>query len=138
MNVHIGEVVSSVRAVDGDPALSPRAMEQIVRAVLRAVLREWGERIQSAQGDAAVLRLIESSPALRARLNQRRDAMRDRVAIALCERPDSGLDAFTADLLTGCAAVALDAANREWLRCDGATDRTDLIDRAFDVMAPAS
>ena len=37
MNVHIGEVVSSVRAVDGDPALSPRAMEQIVRAVLRAV-----------------------------------------------------------------------------------------------------
>ncbi|WP_433251390.1 TetR family transcriptional regulator [Actinomadura nitritigenes] len=118
-------------------AVRARPAEEPPWTVLRAVLREWGERIQSAQRDPAVLRLIESSPALRARLNQRRDAMRDRITTALCERPGPRLDAFTADLLTGCAAAALDAANREWLRCDGAADRTDLIDRAFGVMAPA-
>jgi hypothetical protein len=37
MDVHIAEVVSTVRAVDGEALLSPRVMEQIVQAVLRAV-----------------------------------------------------------------------------------------------------
>jgi hypothetical protein len=37
MDVEIGEVTSTVRAVDGASALSPRTMDQIVRAVLRAL-----------------------------------------------------------------------------------------------------
>lgn len=37
MEVRIGELVSTVHAVDGDSLLTPRTLEQIVRAVLRAV-----------------------------------------------------------------------------------------------------
>jgi len=37
MDVHIGEIVSTVRAVDGDALLAPQTLEKIVRAVLRAV-----------------------------------------------------------------------------------------------------
>ena len=37
MDVEIGEVVSTVRAVDGDAALAPETMAKIVRAVLAAV-----------------------------------------------------------------------------------------------------
>jgi hypothetical protein len=37
MDVHIGEISSIVRAVDGDSVLTPQMMEKIVQAVLRAV-----------------------------------------------------------------------------------------------------
>jgi hypothetical protein len=40
MDVEIGEIASTVRAVEGDSVLSPRTMEQIVRAVLRALHEE--------------------------------------------------------------------------------------------------
>ncbi|MEW2353649.1 TetR family transcriptional regulator [Spirillospora sp. NPDC029432] len=106
-------------------------------AVLRAVLREWEGRIHAARRDPATLRLIESTPALRARLNLRRDGMRERITAALLDRPGDGLDAFTADLLTACAAAAVDAAGREWLRGDGTADRGELVDRAFTLLAPA-
>jgi hypothetical protein len=36
MDVHIGEISSIVRAVDGDSVLTPQMMEKIVQAVLRA------------------------------------------------------------------------------------------------------
>lgn len=37
MDVEIGEVVSTVRAVDGDGLLAPQTLDRIVRAVLRVV-----------------------------------------------------------------------------------------------------
>jgi len=37
MEVEIGNVVSTVRAVDGDSLLTPQTLEKIVRAVLQAV-----------------------------------------------------------------------------------------------------
>lgn len=37
MEVQIGELASTVRAVDGDSLLTPQTLEQIVRAVLQAV-----------------------------------------------------------------------------------------------------
>jgi hypothetical protein len=37
MDIHIGEAVSRVRAVDGDSLLAPKTLEKIVRAVLEAV-----------------------------------------------------------------------------------------------------
>ncbi len=41
MEVNIEDVVSTIRAVDGDSVLSPKTMEKIVRTVLEAVhLRE--------------------------------------------------------------------------------------------------
>ncbi|WP_026400562.1 TetR family transcriptional regulator [Actinomadura rifamycini] len=121
------EVAAAVRA---------RPAEEPPWTVLRIVLREREEHIHAAQRDPAVLRLIESTPALRARLHQRRDAMRGRIAAALRERPGAGLDAFAADLLTGCAGAALDAAGREWLRRGGDVDRGELVDRAFAALAP--
>jgi hypothetical protein len=37
MEVQIGDLTSTVRAVDGDSLLAPKTMEKIVRAVLQAV-----------------------------------------------------------------------------------------------------
>jgi hypothetical protein len=37
MDVHIGDLQSTVRAVDGDALLSPQTLEKIVRVVLQAV-----------------------------------------------------------------------------------------------------
>jgi hypothetical protein len=37
MEVYIGELQSTVRAVDGDALLSPQTLEKIVRVVLQAV-----------------------------------------------------------------------------------------------------
>jgi hypothetical protein len=37
MDVYIDEIVSTVRAVDGEALLAPQTLERIVRAVLRAV-----------------------------------------------------------------------------------------------------
>ncbi len=37
MDVQIGEMVSTVRAVDGESLLSPQTMARIVNAVMRAV-----------------------------------------------------------------------------------------------------
>jgi hypothetical protein len=44
MDVQIGEVVSTVRAVDGDSLLSPQTMDKIVRLVLQAVREEEAHR----------------------------------------------------------------------------------------------
>ncbi|GAA4083358.1 MULTISPECIES: TetR family transcriptional regulator [Actinomadura] len=103
---------------------------------LHLVLRDWEGRIHAAQRELTGLRLIETTPALRARLHQKRDELRARIATALRERPGSTLDAFTADLLTAAAGAALDAAAREWLRSDGTADRSALIAEAFAVLSP--
>jgi AcrR family transcriptional regulator len=105
---------------------------------LRAVLGTWEGRIHASQQELAGLRLVESTPVLRARLHYKRDELRGRVAEALRERPGSGLDAFTADLLVAAAGSALDAASREWLRSEGKADRAALVERAFALLSPAS
>ncbi|GAB2901598.1 TetR family transcriptional regulator [Streptomyces mayteni] len=103
---------------------------------LTTALAGWQDRIHAAQRELPGLRLIESSPALRARLAQKRDELRALVAEALRTRPGARLDAFTADLLTGAAATALDAAADEWLRTGGQADRAALLARAFALLEP--
>lgn len=103
---------------------------------LRSVLCAWEERITTSADRLARQRLIEQTPALRARHAQRREMARRQIAEALRERPGTHLDVFTADLLTAAAGAALDAASREWLRADGKADRTLLAARAFDVLRP--
>jgi hypothetical protein len=51
MEIDIGEIVSTVHAVDGDSVLSPRTLEKIVRVVLEAVnaQEEHRERVRSEQ-----------------------------------------------------------------------------------------
>ncbi|WP_106396462.1 TetR family transcriptional regulator [Actinocorallia populi] len=120
-------VAADIRARSGDePAWD----------CLHAVLRRWNGEILDARRELTGLRLIESSPALRARLHHRRDELRVRVGEALLQREGSELDVFTADLLTAAAGAALDAADRAWLRSDGTADRGELVDRAFALLAP--
>ncbi|MEV6156390.1 TetR family transcriptional regulator [Nonomuraea sp. NPDC052129] len=98
---------------------------------LHAVLRDWESRI-NAQVDG--MRLIESTPALRTRLLQKRDEARSRIIQALTDR---GVSALEADLAAAAAGAALDVVAREWLRTDGSTDRLALVDRAFAMLRPA-
>jgi hypothetical protein len=44
MDAHIGDIRSTIRAVDGTGALSPAAMEQIIRTVLEAVEEHMDRR----------------------------------------------------------------------------------------------
>ena len=44
MEVQIGDLQSTVRAVDGDSLLSPQTMEKIVRVVLQAVNEQEAHR----------------------------------------------------------------------------------------------
>jgi len=103
---------------------------------LRVVLGRWEGRIHASRRELANLRLIESTPSLRARMHQKRDRLRQQVGDALRGRPGSGLDVFTADLLTNAAGAALDTVSREWLRSDGTADRAALVDRAFALLKP--
>lgn len=44
MEVHIGELVSTVRAVDGEALLAPQTLKKIVEVVLKAVEEREGHR----------------------------------------------------------------------------------------------
>ncbi len=103
---------------------------------LREVLRRWEERIRASAEQLAGLRLIESTPALRAAQHAKRDQARALIGDALRARPGAELSAFEADLLTAAAGAALDAVSREWLRSGGTADRAALLDRAFDLLHP--
>jgi AcrR family transcriptional regulator len=105
---------------------------------LRAVLLESERRIHASGQAVAGLKLIESTPSLRARVHEKRSQWRRQVSKALRDRPDADLDAFTADLLTNAATAALDTASQAWLRSEGTADRTALLDRAFDLLGPAA
>ncbi|MEU6997775.1 TetR family transcriptional regulator [Nonomuraea sp. NPDC046570] len=105
---------------------------------LRVVLGRWERRIHASNEELANLRLIESTPSLQARMQQKRNQLRGQVADALRERSGAGLDAFTADLLTSAAGAVLDAVSREWLRSGGAADRAALIDHAFTLLKPSA
>ncbi|MFE0150486.1 TetR family transcriptional regulator [Nonomuraea sp. NPDC059007] len=101
---------------------------------LRTVLRTWEQRIDDERQALERLRLIESSPSLRARYHQKRDETREQIARAVAARP--GLDPFTADLLTAAAGAALDCVARAWTRSGGRADRLALVDQAFALFAP--
>jgi AcrR family transcriptional regulator len=103
---------------------------------LRAVLLESERRIHASGQAVAGLKLIESTPSLRARVHEKRSQWRQEVSKTLRERPDSNLDVFTADLLTNAATAALDTASQAWLRSEGTADRIALLDRAFDLLRP--
>jgi hypothetical protein len=51
MDVQIGDVTSTVRAIDSDSLLAPKTMEKIVHVVLQAVhdQEEHGKRVRAEQ-----------------------------------------------------------------------------------------
>jgi AcrR family transcriptional regulator len=102
---------------------------------LHQVLRHWQERIYSSGAELAGERLIQSTPALRARLHQKRELWRQAARDVLVSR--GRLDEFSADLLTNAATAVLDSVGREWIRTDGRADRAALLDRGFAALRPA-
>src|SRR5918996_6028905 len=98
---------------------------------LHQVLRRWQEQIHTSGAELAGERLIQSTPALRARLHQKRELWRRAARDVLVSR--GGLDDFSADLLANAAAAVLDSVEREWVRTDGRADRAELLDRGFAV-----
>ena len=116
----VEKLAAEVRSADGDDW-----------ECLRQVLTEWHEQLYVSD---RVLELVESSPALRARMVEKRDGLRRQVSDALRDRPGSTLDAFTADLLTAAAAAVVDVAAQEWLRAGG--DRSELIRWGFEELSP--
>ncbi|MFF0150701.1 TetR family transcriptional regulator [Micromonospora sp. NPDC005203] len=123
------QVVDDIRArpADEDPWQS-----------LHQVLRQWEQQIHTSEQALASLRLIESTPSLRARLYQKRAQWRRHVSDALRDRPGVHLDSFDAELLTNAAAAILDTVSQEWLRSDGTAGRAALLDRAFAFLHPAA
>lgn len=104
---------------------------------LHRVLRNWSEEIYATEAASQRLKLIESTPALHARLQHKRERLRHEIGAALCDRPHGTLSEFEADLLTGAAAAALDAASREAVRNNAFNRRQELVDRAFCALRPA-
>jgi AcrR family transcriptional regulator len=102
---------------------------------LHQVLRRWQERIHASGAELAGERLIQSTPALRARMHQKRELWRQAARDVLVSR--GRLDQFSADLLTNAATAVLDSVGREWIRTDGRADRAELLDRGFAALRPA-
>lgn len=101
---------------------------------LHQVLRRWDQATLASEQELAGYRVIEATPALRAKLRERREEWRRNVSEALRERPGSTLDRFTANLLTSAGLAILESVAAEWQRTDGTADRTMLLDRAFTLL----
>jgi AcrR family transcriptional regulator len=125
-------VFEGVRVLGADvvTALENRPADEGPWESLRAVLRDWNQEIEVERR-----RLIETTPALRARLHHQRDEIRRDCTAVVQAR--SGLTPFTAELITACAAAAFDSAADEWYRRGGEADRSALVEEAFDLARPA-
>ncbi len=85
-----------------------------------------------------VVQLILRTPALSARFLERQAQWRDDLSAELADRLDLDADAdLYPRMAAGMALNAFDAALQRWSGSDGAEDPTELIDRAFAVIAPA-
>ncbi|WP_199565389.1 TetR family transcriptional regulator [Spongiactinospora rosea] len=134
-DVVLGRVDLMGERIAGEIAARPEGED--VWDTLHAVLRGWEQRIDAERQTLDGLRLIEATPALRARFMQKREETRTLITGALLARPGHGLDAFTADLVTAAAGAALDGVSRAWAEADGQADRLALVDRAFALLRPA-
>ncbi|MFD7492316.1 TetR family transcriptional regulator [Streptomyces sp. NPDC059832] len=85
-----------------------------------------------------VVQLILRTPALRARFMERQAQWREELTAELAQRTGLGSDAdLYPRLAAGMALTAFDAVLERWSAGDGAEDPVALLDRAFDVIAPA-
>lgn len=119
--------------------LAARPIEEPPAVAVRHALRIF-VKTHDEPGDKPLrlARLIFDSPALRARYLERQRQWQDGLAAELAAR--AGLDP-AADmrpaLVAGIALAAFDAALARWLAVAGAEDLGALLDRAFDLVAPA-
>lgn len=116
-------------------ALTSRPDDEDPWDSLRAVMTDWSEAIREAGASADILDLVHSTPGLNAGWRLHRETIREKIALALASRPN-GLEEFDADLLTGAAQAALEAAQRQHLR-DQSTSLSQLVIAAFTRLRPA-
>ncbi|MFE0173825.1 TetR family transcriptional regulator [Streptomyces sp. NPDC059002] len=85
-----------------------------------------------------VVQLILRTPALLARLLERQAQWREDLAAELARRLglDAGTDLYPR-MAAGMALTAFDTVLRHWSASEGAEDPAALMDRAFEVIAPA-
>jgi AcrR family transcriptional regulator len=131
--VFAGTEVLVERVVDD---LRTRPADEEPWECLHQVLRRWQEEIHTSATALAHERLIASTPALRARLHQKRELWRHAARDVLVERSAGALDDFAADLLANAAVAVLDSVAAEWVRTDGRADRAALLDRGFTALRP--
>ncbi|WNI27007.1 TetR family transcriptional regulator [Streptomyces sp. ITFR-16] len=107
-------------------------------ALLRAVWVPLGECEDHGDRALRVVRLILRTPALLARFLERQARWRDDLAQELARRlgTDAEADLYPR-MAAGMALNAFDAVLHRWTEGDGAESPADLIDRAFEVIAPA-
>jgi AcrR family transcriptional regulator len=83
----------------------------------------------------ARLRLIRSTPKLRAHQLERLDQWKELIGAALAERLGMEEADVRVESLVAAALAALNAASSRWAAGDGADDLIGLIDNAFGVIA---
>ncbi|WP_406016506.1 TetR family transcriptional regulator [Streptomyces sp. NBC_00984] len=109
-------------------------------ALLRAVSGSLAACAHPDHSERAlrVVQLILRTPALRARFMERQAQWREELTAELAHRTGLGSDAdLYPRLAAGMALTAFDAVLERWSAGDGAEDPVALLDRAFDVIAPA-
>ncbi|WP_079109966.1 TetR family transcriptional regulator [Streptomyces roseifaciens] len=122
--------------------LAARSADERPSAALRSAvavpIAACTDHADHADRALRVVQLILRTPALHARFLERQAQWRDDLAAELTHR--LGLDPDTdlyPRLAAGMALNAFDTVLHRWSESDGGEDPTELIDRAFAVIAPA-
>jgi AcrR family transcriptional regulator len=122
----LGEELAA--AVVGRPAAEPAW--HALRAACAVLIAPMLDRTDDAM---ALLRLINETPTLRARHQDKQDRWRKLLTEALRAR---SVPAFEADVLASAALAVFDVVCRQWLAVGPATEPARLMDQAFAVLTP--
>lgn len=133
------DVLDEIFRVGGfEESVAARPSDEPVIASFRAaaltVLRRPAENPDPA---LAVLRMVASHPALRARLSESQEERTAVLAASITARLGATHDPLTVRLLTSWALATLQAVLAYWESCDGQADLLELAGHAFDRLAPA-
>jgi AcrR family transcriptional regulator len=120
----LGEELAA--AVAARPAAEPPWAA--LRAACSVLLAPMLHRTDDAM---ALMRLINDTPSLRARHQDKQDRWRGLLIHALTAR---AVPPLQADVLASSALALFDVVCRQWLAPDSAADPAKLMDEAFDVL----
>lgn len=122
----LGEELAAAVAVR--PATEPpwTALRAACSVLLTPMLHRGDEAM-------ALLRLINDTPSLRARHQDKQDRWRSLLLAALQAR---AVPALEADVLASTALALFDVVCRQWLRADSTADIATLMDQTFSLVTP--